>query len=355
MKTMKNYIEEQQKVLSDILKKNETLKFTNDSELKFENIKRWKIIATGSSANAIITAKYYIQNLLNIEIEVIEPFNFVHYKTPIDEEALYISVSQSGRSSSTLEATKYIISETKKIISLSSDLQSPLSNLTNNRLDIGCGEEKVGFVTVGFTSTVLTIQLLALNIALKIGKINKQAYNQEIKEFYIVIDSINNVINKSHKWYENNKKDFLKSKKILTIGYGAGYGISCEAETKITETIRYSMNGYELEEYMHGPYLSLNEETYIIALKTANKLEKRLDLLIEYMSNYTNYHYKISYFRDSNDIKELPLNTSIDELKSSILFIIPIQILSYRLAEDKGIDLNVRIFDDFDKVLKSKI
>ncbi len=355
MDTMKTYIELQQKKLSSILNNNKSKEFVNDSEIEFSKFKTWKIIATGSSANAITTAKYYIQNILNIEIEIIEPFNFVHYNTPIDKDALYISISQSGRSTSTVDATKYIMSKTNKIIVVSSDLKSPICKLTNNIVDIGCGKEKVGFVTIGFTSTVLTLELLALNISLKIKKINEEEFNREISEFSSIINEIDNIIKKSNIWYENNRNQFLEAEKILTIGYGSGYGISCEAETKITETVRCSMNGYELEEYMHGPYLSLNKDTYIIGLQTKNKLENRLDLLMNYISQYTKHKYKITYHSSANDNKELALNTSINELKSSILFVIPIQILSYRLAEDKGIDLSLRIFDDFDKVLKSKI
>lgn len=355
METMKTYIELQQKVLSSILEQNKSQQFVNDTELEFNQFKSWKILATGSSANAITTAKYYIQQLLNVEVEIIEPFNFVHYQTPIDPTALYIAVSQSGRSASTVDATNYVQAKTQNIVVVSSDLSSPICQLTENVVDIGCGQEKVGFVTVGFSSTVITLQLLALNIGVKIGMVNEALYKQELTEFESVVNKVDQVIEASHTWYQENQPQLVQANKIVTIGYGAGYGVSREAETKITETVRCAMNGYELEEYMHGPYLSLNADTYVISLQTANQLEARSQLLIEYIADYTEHCYQISYKNQTHNIKQLGLDTEVSEHKSALLFVIPIQILSYRLAADKGIDLSVRVFDDFDKVLKSKI
>jgi glucoselysine-6-phosphate deglycase len=49
------------------------------------------------------------------------------------------------------------------------------------------------------------------------------------------------------------------------------------------------------------------------------------------------------------------LDIDIDEFMSPLIMAIPLQILAYRIASGRGIDLGVRIFDDFDKVLKSKV
>ena len=51
----------------------------------------------------------------------------------------------------------------------------------------------------------------------------------------------------------------------------------------------------------------------------------------------------------------LALNRRLPHLLSPLLLIVPMQILAWRTACAKGIDLSVRIFDDFDRVLKSKI
>ena len=47
---------------------------------------------------------------------------------------------------------------------------------------------------------------------------------------------------------EYNKDELVSGKRFVAIGYGPGYGVAREADTKITETVRVPMNGYELEE-----------------------------------------------------------------------------------------------------------
>lgn len=106
---------------------------------------------------------------------------------------------------------------------------------------------------------------------------------------------------------------------------------------------------------MHGPYLSLSNKDHIIFIETKNELEYRQSKLRLYLSEYTDYTYKITYKNYSDNNRDLPLGVDIDELISPLLFAIPIQILSYFLAEDKGNNLNKKIFEDFDDKLKSKI
>ena len=169
------------------------------------------------------------------------------------------------------------------------------------------------------------------------------------------IEHTDNVIEKTLNWYEENKEELISAKQIACIGYGPGYGVTREADTKITETVRIPMNGHELEEYMHGPYLSLSNKHHIIFIETEGKLEDRQQALRLYLNEYTDHIYKITYKNYKEDIRDLALDISVDELISPLLFVIPIQILSYFLAEDKGNKLSQKIFEDFDDKLKSKI
>ena len=108
--------------------------------------------------------------------------------------------------------------------------------------------------------------------------------------------------------------------------------------------------GFELEAYMHGPYLEANKEHIIFYFDNKGKLNQRLFLLKNYMMPYIKQSFVIAL--DNGDIN---LNLNLNEHLATLLLIIPIQIMSYRIAEIKEIDLNIKIFEDFDKILKSKI
>lgn len=356
MNTMMTYIKKEQSTNQKVLQ-NRNINLKNFIEtIKTKEYKKWIILATGSSANASECAKYYIENIAKIPVQINMPFVFSNYTNYIEEDALYIAVTQSGHSYSTIEAVKKVFTLSKeKPLTLTANLTSTIAKENTNLLDIGCGEETVGFVTMGFSATVLSLMLMGLEYANIKNKIDEQKYNKQIDKLQQAINKIDSIIEISLKWYEQNKQELIKGERFVTIGYGSGYGVAKESETKITETVRYPMNAHELEEYMHGPYLGLKQNDYIFFLDSNGKLNNRLNALRNYITEYTSHTYMISCNREIQNKHDLNLNQVIDEFISPLLLIIPIQILSYCLAEDKGNNLSVKIFTDFDDKLKSKI
>lgn len=353
--TMFTYINEEYKTNKSILgnRKKYLKEFINLT--KDKNYDEWVILSTGSSANAIECAKYYVEDLLGINIEMKMPFVFSNYSKYINENALYIGVTQGGHSFSTIEALKKVSKTNSDIISLTANLNSTVCDLSKVVIDIGCGQEKIGYVTKGFSATVLTFMLMGLELAYESNRIDEERYSCELMKLNEAIEKTNEVIEKTLNWYEVNKEELISSEKMICIGYGPGYGVVREADTKITETVRIPMSGHELEEYMHGPYLALSNKDHIIFIETESKLEDRQSALKSYLSDYTEHTYKITYKNNRENKQDLALGISIDELISPLLFVIPIQILSYFLAEDKGNKLSNKIFEDFDDKLKSKI
>ena len=353
--TMLTYVNEEYITNKNIFEKRkenlkEFIKLT-----KSKNYSRWIVLATGSSANAVECSKYYVENMLKINIEIKMPSVFSNYNRNFEKDALYIGVTQGGHSYSTIEALKTVSESSCDVVTVTANLDSPVCKISKNIIDIGCGEEKVGYVTKGFSATVLTFILMGLELAYEKKLISEEKYKDELFKIEEAIENIDTIIEKSMKWYKDNKEELLSGERFVAIGYGPGYGVVREADTKITETVRIPMNGHELEECMHGPYLSLSNKDHIIFIEIESKLEARQAALKAYVEEYTDHTYKITYKEFSENKHDLSLGLKIDEMISPLLFVIPIQILSYLLAEDKGNKLSEKKFADFDEKLKSKI
>lgn len=324
--TMYDYILQEKTVLLNILRE-----FKN---IDIQNKKNILIIATGSSKNAALATKYFMQNILDCIITIVEPFNYIHYSKIDKKIDLVILITQSGKSASILEAYEYIRNNTNlAILTITGNKNCKLSVESDYFLDLNIGEEKVGFVTKGFSATVLNLYLLAIENS---NKVDKLSYKIELME---VINDLSNAIEITDFLCDKEKEKLKVCNRFSCIAYGDLYGICKEFETKFTETVRVPSVGYELEQYMHGPYLEANENHILIFLNIKDQNIKRSKMLQEYMEKYV--MKTISFEKDT--------------LFISLYMATIIQVLSYKISQLKAIDLEKRIFGDFDRVLKSKI
>lgn len=356
--TMMTYINEESFIFKTVLNNYQTKLKPFIDYVKTHSIKRCLILATGSSFNAGLCTKYYFENKANILVELKEPFNFNYYEKLDPQTDIVIAISQSGKSTSTIDALDKIRSSDIPIFVLTADIQSTICQKADYILDINCGKENVGFVTKGFLMTVLNLQLMALILAKQNYSISKDSYNDSLQQLYNISDLIPEIIIQTLSFFKKNSDKLIKFERFIALGYGSSYGIAKEFETKFTETIRLPSTGFELEAYMHGPYLEANKNHCLFFIENNNFDEQyyRSLCLKNYLSNYVGQIYTISTGKlDRKDNNNLNIDIPIDHHLSPLITVIPFQILAYQIATEKGVDLNVRIFDDFDLVLKSKI
>lgn len=351
--TMLTYIKQEREVLTSVIdNRRKNLKGYLDC-IGPERIDSWVVLATGSSANAMLCAKYYVEKIAKVQVDFKTAMPFIHYDKSIDSNSLVFAVSQSGRSYSTIKALEK--AQNARCFTLTSNYESPIARLSRDTIDIGCGEEKVGYVTKGFSATVLTFMLIGLETALTWGRITEEEYTSHIEELRKAVNSIDNVLGKTMDWYETHKSQLISCKHFIAIGYGPSVGVINEFDTKFTETIRVCVNAHELEEYMHGPYLGVKGTQSIIFIETDNGLKERQDRLKKYLERFTNNCYKITYAKQDQDSKSLCLSLGFDELIMPILMVVPIQYLAYIIAVDIDSDFETDKFSDFGEFMGSKI
>lgn len=162
------------------------------------------------------------------------------------------------------------------------------------------------------------------------------------------------MITKSNDFFEQHENLLKLGGRFVALGYGPNWGTAKEFETKFTETVRRPSQGFELEAYMHGPYLEADWEHTLFFIETPSVNLERSQALAAYMDSSVGKILRVTTEKAS-DNDTLGLDVEVSELFSPLVLIIPFQLLAYRTATAKGIDLSKRIFDDFDAVLKSKI
>lgn len=351
--TMMDYINVEYEALDRILK---TWNFEEATKLFEKKAHRVLILATGSSMNAALAAKYFIEESADTLVVIEEPFNYLHFGKVDSKVDLVLVISQSGTSTSTINAIEKIQTANLDTVILTSNIESPIVKTGAKVLDLAMGIETVGYVTKGYSVTVLTLYLLGLSLALRNQKMSASEIQNKMDELNAIISLIPETITKSVNYFEENTSTFQNFTRLACIGYGSNYGVAKEFETKFTETVRRPSSGFEVEAYMHGPYLEANANHLLFFIEDTSPIAERSKNLSEYMNRNVGATITITTKDFADKKSELALSAMrFDNMLIQLLTIIPIQVWSYKLATSLGIDLSVDPFPDFDTALESKI
>lgn len=355
MKDMNYYIHKEQDIYNNIFKTRiQLLSKILTNNVEFNEV---VIYATGSSSNAAFAARDYMAKCLQVPVHVEEPSLAANYMMYLKKDTLYLAISQSGHSYSILEMIDTIQKHGGTIYVITSDKQSPVAQKSANLILMGMDIEEMPYVTAGYSATILLLNLLSLELGLKLSRFTFAEYQKYLTEIETIILNISRVIKKSQSWILENIENFNTVKRMIFIGYGATYGIAREGETKITETVHITALGKELEEYMHGPYLGLHKDDCIIFVDPQGKLESRADKLRTFLGLHVKNVLTIYSGKSKNSSsKDLELDLEVDEeLLTSLYLTIPIHLLAFDLSKRKNIDLTNSFYPEFDKITGSKI
>ncbi|MDY0393723.1 SIS domain-containing protein [Virgibacillus halophilus] len=312
-------------------------------------------LATGSSFNSVLSAKLYIEEIANVHIDIEEPYNFNEYgKVPNDVDMI-VAVSQRGTSTSTINAVKKAKYSDKPVIVLTSIMDSPITKLVDNSLDMGCGIETVGYSTKGVSATILSLMIMGIDLAVESGHVSRDIANREMEKLEEIVNKIPDIILKTKAFYQNHKMQFDGASRISPLGYGPNVGTVREAETKFTETVRVPTQGLEIEAYMHGPIFELHKNYMVIFTEIENSGPyDRSRKLNDFVSQHCHNVYTITN-GSSNNEDILGLHIDVDELMSPLALVVPYQVLSYLICEGNGVDLSIPVYSDFKEVMGSKV
>lgn len=346
--TMMTYIHEEHATLANILDNYPA------SIPAIEDESEWLLLATGSSVNAAVSAKYYIESLSDVRVTIAEPFHYQHFEKHNPAIRTVVAVSQSGESTSTLHALAALKKHAPvKTVGVTSKPQSELAKTADTFVLLDIGEERVGYVTKGYVATILTLMLMGLRHARAVGAIDDARELRELATLCEAVNAIPSIIDTTESFFARWQAELIAAPRFTCIGYGPAVGVCMEMATKFTETVRVPSQGIEMEVFMHGPYFEINPQHRLFFLDVPSVARERLGLLRQYEQRHTQYVYTVTPGH-SDDPHTLALNVNVPETVLPLVMIIPFQILAHHIAERRGNNLPQRIFTDFGVAVKSK-
>ena len=302
----------------------------------FKAIEEIFLIGSGSSFNASNSAASFIEGVCDVQVFPLLPNQFVQKKV-INRKALYIFVSQSGTSSLVRKQITKVRELGCLTIAVTDDENSPIATEADINISIQVGGEEYGFRTVGFSATLLTLQMIGLRIALEAGKISEAEYAAYIEDGLKASDNIPVVIEDALAWFENNKDDLKSLRSLMYYGGGELFGIAVEGALKLMETPKlYLSFGYEAEDGIHGPCYAFSKDDAIVFLNDGENDVEYASSMVRFSKQELGRGYMFGpLVQDERDLKIAPCSRYFRAAE----FLPSVQVIAYQMAMIHNVEI----------------
>jgi glucosamine--fructose-6-phosphate aminotransferase (isomerizing) len=308
-----------------------------------KKIKKISIVACGTAWHSGLVAKFYFETLAGIPTEVDYASEF-RYRTPLlDDDTLFMVISQSGETADTLGGLTLASQYTKNTLAICNVVGSSIARKVKSVFYTHAGPE----ISVASTKAFVTQLTAAYLLALHFGKVRGKLTEGEVREHTDNLMHLPSMISKAllaDKQIERISKKYGKSHGFLFLGRGILYPIALEGALKLKEISYIHAEGYPAGEMKHGPIALINEELPVVVLigKDGPNYEKVMSNLMEVAARGG----RIIAVADepSEELKSLAWETievgAVPPMLMPMVFAVPLQLLSYHVAVYRGTDVD---------------
>ncbi len=301
------------------------------------------LLAAGTSHYACIAASYMFSKLARLAACPVISSEFIeNYGDSVGIDTVILAVSQSGDTYDTLKAVDYARMKAATILGITNVVGSTLTRVSRAYIVQQSGPEIGVAATKSYTAQLLVLA----QIALKLAKIRGKLSQDEIDELKASLNRIPDVVENILETCEEKVKEiaikYSKEKLFLFLGRGISTATALEGRLKLLEISYTPSLAYPAGESKHGP-ISVVEDGVPTIFICPND-ETRKEILGNIMEMKSRGAKIISICEEgdqqiknlSDDVIEIP--KQIHPILSPIPYIIPLQLLAYYIAVEKGLD-----------------
>lgn len=311
----------------------------NPQELR--QIDRILFLACGTAWHSCLVAEYLIERYARIPVEVEYASEFRYRNAPLDKNTLVIAISQSGETIDTLGALREARRRGYRTLAINNSVGSTIARESDGGIYQHAGPEIGVASTKAFTSQIMICAMLALYL----GRLRDLSYGdgvEIVKALKQVPAQVEEILKQNDKIAAIAKK-YAKYEDCLFLGRQLMFPIALEGALKLKEISYIHAEGYPAAEMKHGPIALICEECPSVFLTTSGEIfSKSLANLQEVKARKGKV---ICIATEGCEIPEGAVNEIVrvpecHEIVTPILMSIPVQLLSYHVALERGCDVD---------------
>jgi len=308
-------------------------------------VPRITIIACGTAFYAGMVAKYWLEQVARIPVEIDIASEFRYREAPLPVGGLALFISQSGETADTLAALRYAKSGGQTVLSVVNVPESSIARESDAVLPTLAGPEIGVASTKAFTTQLTVLACLAIAAARARKAIDKNREAALSAALAEVPGRAAEVLSNDER-IEALAHGLVEARDVLYLGRGSAYPLALEGALKLKEISYIHAEGYAAGEMKHGPIALIDEGVPVIVIAPADPLfEKTASNLQEVIARGG----RVILLSDTDGVRRVKAQAkpeasialpTVDPFVAPILYAIPVQLLAYHTAVLKGTDVD---------------
>ena len=307
-----------------------------------ESFNKVYIVACGTAYHAGLVGKMVIEKMARVPVEVDVASEF-RYRDPfVDENTLFIAISQSGETLDTLAALREAKRKGARILSVVNVVGSSVARESDDVFYTWAGPEIAVASTKAYTTQLICMYLIGLYMGSTKGTVEKAYYDRILEELKALPDKVEELL-KNEESIAALARRYYRREQVFFIGRGLDSGVSYEGSLKLKEISYINSFAIAAGELKHGTIALMEEETLVFALATQDFLYEKMVSNVEEIK--ARGAHVIGVAKEGKTEIESVADEVIyipycaDEV-SPVLAVIPLQIFAYYVAKERGCNID---------------
>jgi glucosamine--fructose-6-phosphate aminotransferase (isomerizing) len=313
-----------------------------DDEL-LRGVRRIVIVACGTSYHAGLIGRYAIEEWARIPVEVDIASEYRYRNPVVGAGDLVIGISQSGETADTLAAMRIARDRGATVMAVTNIMGSEATRISDGVLYTRAGLEVGVAATKTFLCQVAVMYLLALRLAELRGTIPREQLIEAVAELKALPHAIAALLEERHDEIDRIASEVWEKEFFMYIGRHVGLPVALEGALKLKEISYIATDAYAAGEMKHGPIALLDDSTPVVAVATDSPVLEKV------VSNIQEVRVRgarvIAVVSEGNEeigehADELIVIPRTHWLLAPLLAVIPLQLLAYRIARRRGLNVD---------------
>ena len=314
----------------------------DDIKLDVRGIKRIVMVACGTSYHSSMVGKFMIESMSRIPVEVDLASEFRYRDPLVGKGDLVIAISQSGETADTMAAVREAKEKGAEIFAVSNVLESSIPRLADHAFYTHAGPEIGVASTKAFTTQLVSMALIAIHLGRRTGTLPVEEAKELLADLMAIPQQMTTMIERGAHLQVIARR-YGNAHGFLFLGRGAQYPIALEGALKLKEISYIHAEGYAAGEMKHGPIALIDENLPVVVLAPTDKYYEKT---IANMAEVSAREGKTIAIATRGDKEiggladEVVMIPQISAHLQPILTVLPLQQLSYYVADFKGTDID---------------